>query len=166
MRYYLLLGGNEGDVDTTMATALRMLSEGDGEVVAVSRVFESEAWGYTSANAYHNVAAIVVTPVGPFAFLNFLKHVERRLGRTSKTQDGEYHDRPIDIDILLCDNETIRTEVLEIPHPRLAMRRFALAPLAEIAPDLWHPVLKKSISELLSECEDTGIVTPTNHLRQ
>ncbi len=167
MVYYVLLGGNEGDVDEKMAVALEMMNEGDGHVVCVSSIYESPAWGYDSALPYHNAAAKVVTPVGPFAFLSFLKHAERRLGRLTKTEPGgEYHDRPIDLDILLCDDNVVNTETLAIPHPKLPKRRFALTPLAEIASEVYHPLLKKTILEMLIECEDASPVTLAGNLRE
>lgn len=159
MRYHLLLGGNEGDVDQNMAAAIDLIREGGGVVVGVSRVYVSEPWGYESDNLFHNVAAIVDISLGPREFLASLKEIERMLGRKRKTAEHVYQDRPIDIDILLCEDMVISTDDLEIPHPRMAERRFALAPLAEISPDVRHPLLKKSIKEMLDECEDCGVVS-------
>lgn len=159
MIYYLLLGGNEGDVDSRMSQALTMLSEGDGHITATSSIYQSPAWGYDSALPYHNLAVKLITPVSPFPLLSFTKHVERLLGRSSKSSNGIYHDRPIDIDILLVDNTILNTETLTIPHPRLHLRRFALLPLAQIAPDAIHPLLHKTISQLLNNCPDTSPVT-------
>ncbi len=159
MIYYLLLGGNEGDVDATMACAVERIAE-CGAVAAVSGVYESEAWGFESALPFHNQAVKVVSDINPFSMLSFLKHLEVTLGRKKKTApDGAYSDRPIDIDILFAGSEIVNTEVLQIPHPRLPVRRFALVPLAEIAPALVHPLLHKNITELLKECPDSSIVT-------
>lgn len=164
MAYYILLGGNEGDVDRTMASALTRLGE-VGRVTAVSDTVESEAWGYASALPFHNVAARLESAMEPLPLLAFLKSLERELGRHDKTKAG-YEDRPIDLDILLWDDNVMETEALTIPHPRMHLRRFALAPLAQIAPDVTHPTLRKSISRLLQECEDTGCIKRIGHLRK
>lgn len=164
--YHILLGGNEGDVDATMSEALARLSAA-GRVSRVSRVVESRAWGYESPLAYHNVAAELRTEMAPRPLLAALQQVERALGRRVKTTAAAgYRDRPIDIDILLCGAAVVDEPGLQIPHPRLHLRRFALAPLAEIAADAIHPKLGKSIGELLEECEDGGQVTTLGRLRK
>lgn len=164
MAYYILLGGNEGDVDQTMARALARMGE-VGRVTAVSDIVESEAWGYSSALPFHNVAARLESAIEPLRLLTFLKGLEREMGRREKTKAG-YEDRPIDLDILLWGDNVVETETLMIPHPRMHLRRFALAPLAQIAPDAEHPILRKSIARLLQECEDTGYVKRIGHLRK
>lgn len=164
--YHILLGGNEGDVDAAMAEALERLSA-LGCVVRVSHVVESRAWGYESPLAYHNVAAELSTEMAPQSLLAALQRVERALGRRAKTTAASgYQDRPIDIDILLCGAAVVDEPGLQIPHPRLHLRRFALAPLAEIAASAVHPKLGKSVGELLDECEDGGQVVVTGSLRK
>ncbi len=158
MNYYLLLGGNEGDVDATMARAVRHLAEA-GRVTAVSRVVASPPWGFEADTPFHNAVVRLGSEVGPFALLSFVKHLEVVLGRKPKTRACGYESRPIDIDILFCDSQTVNTDVLQIPHPRLHLRRFTLVPLAELAPGLVHPVMRKSVEQLLSECEDDSEVT-------
>ncbi len=158
MNYYLLLGGNQGNVDKTMVEAIRRIGEA-GRVMATSSVVVSPPWGFEADTPFHNAVIRLQSSVGPFALLSFLKHLEVELGRKPKTDPNVYESRPIDIDILFCDNEIVRTEVLQIPHPRLHLRRFTLVPLAEIAPELVHPVLHKSVTELLDECPDDSVVT-------
>lgn len=163
--YHILLGGNEGDVDATMAEALERLTA-VGRVSRVSHVVESQAWGYASPLPYHNVAAELSTGMTPQSLLAALQRVERDLGRQVKTTAAAgYQDRPIDIDILLCGATVVDEPGLQIPHSRLHLRRFALAPLAEIAADAIHPKLRKSVGELLDECEDGGQVVRVGHLR-
>ncbi len=158
MNYYLLLGGNLGDVDATMSEALRRLDEG-GHVVAVSRTVVSPPWGFESSSPFHNLVVRYVTDVGPFALLSYLKHLEVELGRKPKSNPNVYENRPIDIDILFCGDEVVNTEVLQIPHPRLHLRRFTLMPLADIAPDFVHPTLRRTVTELLADCPDDSVVT-------
>ncbi len=158
MNYYLLLGGNLGGVDATMSEALRRLDEG-GHVVSVSRTVVSPPWGFESSLPFHNLVAHYVTEVGPFALLSYIKHLEVELGRKPKSNPDVYENRPIDIDILFCGNEVVNTEVLQIPHPRLHLRRFTLMPLVDIAPDLVHPTLRRTVAELLADCPDDSVVT-------
>ncbi len=158
MNYYLLLGGNLGDVDATMREALRRLGEG-GHVVSVSRTVVSPPWGFESQSPFHNLVVHFVTEVGPFALLSYLKHLEVELGRKPKSNPDVYENRPIDIDILFCGNEVVNTEVLQIPHLRLHLRRFTLMPLADLAPDFVHPTLRRTISDLLADCPDDSVVT-------
>lgn len=157
MLYYILLGGNLGDVDGAMRQAVRRL-ERVGHVTAISKVVASPAWGYESASEFHNAVLALESELSPTEVLKFAKDLEAEFGRKPKTPAEGYADRPLDIDILFAADEVIDSEALTVPHPRLHLRRFTLVPLAELAPALVHPVLGKNVAELLSECPDQGDV--------
>ena len=151
---YLGLGGNQGDREQLMAQAIELLSVALGSPVSLSSTIETEAWGFVSSNPFLNMVACFSTDVPPMELLQITEDVERRLGRKTKSVGGVYSDRPIDIDILFYGDEIISTPRLTVPHPRLHERGFVLRPLAEIAPGLQHPVMGKSVSQLLQLLDD------------
>ena len=130
---YLSLGSNIGNRKRMMRDAIEMISELVGTVDRVSSQYETEPWGFSSPNMFLNMCIRVLTPLSPQQLLNATQEIERRLGRVEKTSDdGIYHDRVIDIDILLYDNEHISTPQLTIPHPLMYERDFVMKPLQEI----------------------------------
>lgn len=133
---YLSLGTNLGDRQSNLATAISLIGERVGTVQAKSSVIETEPWGFESSNRFLNMVIKVETSMQPLEVLHVTQEIERQLGRSKKSVDGEYHDRLIDIDILLYDNLVMDTPELKIPHPLMYQRRFVTEPLAEIAPDL------------------------------
>lgn len=133
---YLSLGTNLGDRQSNLATAISLIGERVGTVQAKSSVIETEPWGFESSNRFLNMVIKVETSMQPLEVLHITQEIERQLGRSRKSVDGEYHDRLIDIDILLYDNLVMDTPELKIPHPLMYQRRFVTEPLAEIAPDL------------------------------
>lgn len=150
-RVYLGLGTNIGDKKENLARAIEKLSLALGECKALSSLIETEPWGFDSCNSFLNCTAAFDTGLSPFELLDTTERIERELGRTAKSSNGNYHDRIIDIDILFYGNTIIKSERLTVPHPLMQQRRFVLEPLAEIAPDTIHPVLAKSIKQLLNE---------------
>ena len=137
-----------GNKRRNMITAAALLAERAGDVLALSGFYETEPWGFSSENTFLNAALRLETELKPEELLQVTEQVEADMGRKEKSH-GEYHDRIIDIDILLYDGLVIDTPRLVIPHPRMHERRFVLEPLGEIAPDVVHPVMKKSIADLM-----------------
>ena len=129
---YLGLGTNLGDKQKNMNDAIRMLENQVGEVEKVSSVIETEPEGFKSDNMFLNAVVKVRTTLSPFELLDITQDVEKSLGRKEKSSNGIYHDRVIDIDILLYDDINISTPRLVIPHPRMAQREFVMTPLTEI----------------------------------
>ena len=129
---YLGLGTNLGDKQKNLNDAIRMLGNQVGEVEKVSSVIETEPEGFRSDNMFLNAVVKVRTALSPFELLDITQDVEKSLGRKEKSSNGIYHDRVIDIDILLYDDINISTPRLVIPHPRMAQREFVMTPLTEI----------------------------------
>lgn len=150
-RTYLLIGGNVGNRHENLEKAAQLIDEQAGRIVNRSAVYETEAWGKSDQPAFLNQVLEVETGHQPQPLLHAILQIEQGMGRERKEK---YGPRTIDIDILLYDDIELDTEELVIPHPQLHLRRFALSPLAEIAPGIIHPFLKKSIDELLLECPD------------
>ena len=150
---FLALGANLGDRMANLRAALQALPP-EVQPAACSAVYETPPWGYVDQPAFLNQVIQAETTLEPQALLSFLKDVEQTLGRQPNFRNGP---RLIDLDILLYDDLVLNTSHLIIPHPRLAERAFVLAPLAEIAPDLPHPLLHRSMAELLSEVDASGI---------
>lgn len=150
---YLALGSNLGDRLANLKQAIASLSP-QIEVKAKSRVYETPPWGYTDQPAFLNQVLKGNTYVEPGPLLKHLKRLEVALGRVPSFQNGP---RLIDIDILFYDELVLDTPPLILPHPSLHERGFVLLPMMYIAPDLVHPVKKKSIRELIASCDVSGI---------
>ena len=150
---YLLLGSNMGKPAETLREALLLIEKECGRVTQMSSIYKTAPWGFEAPEPFLNQVICVETELEADALLGSLLQIEKMLGRVRKEGLG-YASRPIDIDILFYHNLIIDTENLILPHPRLQLRRFTLEPLHEIAPDLKHPALGKTIRELLSDCTD------------
>ena len=129
---YLSLGSNLGDRHATMQSAILLLDSQAGSVDRVSSAIETEPWGFKSANKFLNMCVRITTNLSPAQLLATTKDIELQLGRTTKSVNGQYHDRPIDIDILTYDDLHINTPSLTLPHPHMHERDFVMIPLREI----------------------------------
>jgi len=155
LRYYLGLGGNTGDRFANLEAAVRRLREEGVRIIGRSSIYRTEPVGLRNQPWFLNQALKVETRLSPEQLLKTAKAVEAGMGRKPGRRNGP---RPIDIDLLLAGKRNVRTAGLQIPHPRLAERRFVLVPLAEIAPRAVHPVLRKTIRSILRDCPDASAV--------
>lgn len=150
---YLALGSNLGDRLANLKLAIGALTP-QLEVKAKSHVYETPPWGYEDQPKFLNQVVKAKTYLEPEPLLKHLKRLEVALGRKESFPNGP---RLIDIDILFFDDVILNTPILIVPHPRLQERGFVLLPLMDIAPDLIHPVSKKSVREMAETCNTDGI---------
>ena len=148
---YLLIGGNLGNRKDNLQKAVTLINVQCGSLIKLSSVYETAAWGITDQPLFLNQAVEISTSLNARQLMTKILTIETDIGRVRNEKLGP---RIIDIDILLFEDEIHDLPFLKIPHPELQNRRFVLTPLAEIDPELQHPVLKKSISQLLEECPD------------
>jgi 2-amino-4-hydroxy-6-hydroxymethyldihydropteridine diphosphokinase len=158
---YVLLGANLGDPKVMFELACQQLAGQVGPIERASALYETTAWGITSQPTYLNQVLRLGTLLSPADVLARTQAIETTLGRVRHERWGA---RLIDIDLLFYDDLVLQTPTLALPHPLLHERRFTLVPLAEIAPDLVHPVLKQSVSTLVLQCQDEGQVNRILHL--
>jgi len=147
---YLGLGSNKGERLTHLKRAIDELHK-VGKVTTISPVYETEPWGKIGQPPFLNAVIRMETELAPLLLLREIKVIEQRVGRQPSQRWGP---REIDIDILFYDELVLDTHELKVPHPYLHVRPFVLIPLADIAPDLVHPVLKKTVYELVKELSD------------
>ena len=177
---FILLGSNRGDRQATIEQAKTLISSICGNILRSSHLYETEPWGFEDTTAFLNQVIEIESALEPEKLMERLLSIETQLGRervcslqsavcsnppspipnpaSSNSQfsiiNYQFSSRPIDLDILFYGHKMIFTENLMIPHPRLHLRRFTLEPLNELSPTFQHPVLKKTISVLLQECND------------
>jgi len=151
---YLGLGSNLGDRLANLQAAVQAL-EPRVHLIQASPVYETPPWGYLDQPDFLNQVIKVETDLTPANLLDFIKHLERELGREPTFRNGP---RRIDIDILFYDDLILHEDQLQIPHPRLEKRAFVLVPLAAIAPNLRHPVLGSKIKELMEEIDGSEVI--------
>jgi len=151
---FLSLGGNIGNRRKNLSAACDLISQNIGKIINTSSIYETSAWGYSDDNNYFNLVIETKTELNPFKLLLHTKEIEKTLGRNTKTYidskgNAKYSARPIDIDILLYDQQIIDSDILSIPHAHMHKRGFVLVPLCEIACDKIHPLFMTNIKTLL-----------------
>ena len=151
---YLSLGSNQGNKLKNLQEAINLIAENIGTVAKISAIYKTAAWGFESDDFY-NCCIKVSTSLNPETLLKKIHEVERSLGRI-RTKEQEYKARTIDIDVLLFEDEIIFSKDLIVPHKNMLDRKFVMVPLAEIAPNLIHPIEKQRIQICLTNCNDTG----------
>ena len=158
-KIYLSIGSNKGNRYSFIKEALRLIHKDIGEVILISKIYETKSWGFQSDD-FLNLCILIKSELIPAELIIKLKNLEERIGRERNNEKIEA--REIDIDILFYSDEIVNQKDLIIPHQRLHLRNFVLYPLNDIAADFIHPILLKSVNKLLNECEDND--TPKESL--
>ncbi|WP_418512867.1 2-amino-4-hydroxy-6-hydroxymethyldihydropteridine diphosphokinase [Corallibacter sp.] len=159
-KVYISLGSNKGDRIKHLQDAINLIFKEIGKVNIIAKVYNTPAIGFDGAD-FLNTCALIETELPSDELIQTLLQIETKLGRT-RSDVNTYESRTIDLDVLFFDEEIIQNQALQVPHPELQNRRFVLQPLSEIAAKIIHPVFKKSISELLQECQDESVLEPIN----
>lgn len=154
---FLITGGNIGDRKKNLQNAAEFIEQKIGNIIQSSSIYETEAWGNNDQSAFYNQVHIIETKLTAETIMKFILKIEKEMGRIRSIKNAA---RIIDIDILFFNDEIINTTNVTIPHQEIQNRRFVLMPLNELSPEFIHPVLKKSMHELLSICNDYLKATP------
>ena len=158
-KIYLSIGTNKGNRYSFIKEALRLIHKDIGEVILISKIYETKSWGFQSDD-FLNLCILIKAELIPKKLISKLKKIEEGIGR--KRNNDKIEAREIDIDILFYSDKIVNQKDLIIPHQRLHLRNFVLYPLNDIAADFIHPILLKSVNQLLNECEDND--TPKESL--
>ena len=150
-KVYFSIGSNKGNRSKLINEAIDKIDISIGRVEKKSSIYETKSWGFNSNNFY-NTCLLIESSLSVELILNKILKIEKDMGRLNSV--GQYSDRCIDIDILFFEDIIVNSKDLIIPHPRLHLRKFVLIPMLDLAPDLIHPILNKSIRQLELECED------------
>ena len=152
-----MLGGNIGDTEKIFKKSYLEIATKIGVISSYSKIYRTSAWGYKDQEDFLNQALVIRTDLQHRQILSKLFDIETSFGKNKIVENGP---RTLDIDIMFFNSEVIYEDDLEVPHPRMHLRRFNLVPLNDLLPEYIHPVLNKSIKTLLEECPDQGDITP------
>jgi len=158
-KIYLSIGSNKGNRYSQIKEALKLIREDLGEIISISKIYETKSWGFESEK-FLNLCIAIISELSPDKLLFSINSIEEKIGR--KRDSKKVNAREIDIDIIFYSNKIVNQEELIIPHPRLELRNFVLVPLSEIASDFVHPILLKSVKELLECSNDDNIPIKTS----
>jgi 2-amino-4-hydroxy-6-hydroxymethyldihydropteridine diphosphokinase len=148
---YLLLGSNMGNSQKQLSKSILLIEKQIGKLLRQSGLYSTAAWGNTNQPDFLNQVIMVETELSAIQTMQTILNIEKKMGRLRTVKNAP---RIIDIDILFFNKEIIDREYLNIPHPQIQNRRFALVPLNQLSPNLKHPVLKKTVHQLLIHCPD------------
>lgn len=156
---YLSLGSNIGNHCKNIQIAIKLLKKEGFDIIKTSSIYKTSAWGVSNQADFLNLVIKGKTKFSPEKLLQKVKQIEKEIGRKPAEKWGP---RTIDIDILFYDKKILKTKTLTIPHPQLYKRKFVLIPLKEMAPRFVHPVLKKTVAQMLTDTDDKGCVVRYN----
>lgn len=159
----LSIGSNQGSRLENIQNCIDLIHQKVGSVIKVSKLYETPAWGFES-DAFYNCALLLYTNSSAQKILNQILKVEKELGRIRSNQEG-YQSRIIDVDLIVFDDEIIDSEKLQVPHPLMQNRNFVLLPIQDLKLNWKHPILQKSISELIATTPDESVCTVVQDLK-
>ena len=165
-RVFLCIGGNLGDRQLYLDKSVKLIEERVGRILKKSSVFESESWGFDHSSSFLNQVVEVETMLPALCLLDVCHKIEEALGRNRYNSADVYSARTADVDILFFDDCVYSLPPLIVPHEKLHERLFVLEPLAEIAPNLLHSKIGKTILELKNTCSDKGSVWKYEHAKK
>jgi 2-amino-4-hydroxy-6-hydroxymethyldihydropteridine diphosphokinase len=154
----LSLGTNQGDRLKNLEDCIAFIKSEIGLVVKISRIYETPAWGFVG-EAFYNCALVVISNDEPMVVLEKALQIEKKMGRL-RTNQNIYESRTIDIDLIALETEIIHTQSLQIPHPEMQNRNFVLLPFHDLDPNWQHPILKKTIIDLIKTTADKSVCKP------
>lgn len=155
MKYWILAGANQGNISQTFKEAFELLTPEHGLLLYLSPLYQSEAWGFESDSPFLNQLCILESDYPPPTLMRILLEIEEKFGRMRT--ENRYAERSLDLDILFAGNLVYTSSVVQIPHPRMHLRNFTLMPCVDYMPDFIHPLLLKTMAQLLRLSPDESV---------